>query len=110
MTLKKTSANKRASLPCAIDYTKAFLKDWERLSHSGRYDMNKLKEVMMLLTANTAPLPAEWLDHALTGNWQGHRECHIGGDFLLIYKLVEINKFSMIVFTRAGTHSELFAN
>ena len=109
MTLKKTSANKRTLLPRATDYTKTFLKDWERLLHSGRYDMNKLKEAMMLLTANDAPLPPEWLDHSLTGNWQGYRECHIGGDFLLIYKLVESSKFSMIVFTRAGTHAELFA-
>ncbi len=109
MTLKKTSANKRTLLPRATDYTKTFLKDWEHLLHSGRYDMNKLKEAMMLLTANDAPLPHEWLDHSLTGNWQGYRECHIGGDFLLIYKLIENSKFSMIVFTRAGTHSELFA-
>ena len=36
MTLKKTSANKRTLLPRATDYTKTFLKDWERLLHSGR--------------------------------------------------------------------------
>ena len=71
MTLKKTITNKRTHLPRALDYTKTFLKDWERLSHSGRYDMHKLKEVMRLLTANEAPLPPEWLDHSLVGNWQG---------------------------------------
>ncbi len=112
MILKKTLTNKskkQTPLPRASDYTKAFLKDWERLSHSGRYDMNQLKEVMTLLVANDAPLPPEWLDHSLTGNWQGYRECHVGGDFLLIYKLVENGKFSMVVFTRTGTHSELFS-
>lgn len=108
MTSKKTATNKRSQLPRASDYTKMFLKDWQRLSHSGRYDMNKLKEVMMLLIANKAPLPPEWLDHNLTGNWQGYRECHVGGDFLLIYKLVDNSQFSVIVFTRVGTHSELF--
>jgi len=106
MTSKKTAASKRTNLPRAADYTKTFLKDWERLSHSGRYDMKRLKEVMGLLVANDAPLPAEWLDHDLGHEWAGYRECHVGGDFLLIYKLS--GKPEMIVFTRAGTHAELF--
>ena len=104
--LKKTAASKRASLPRAADYTKAFLKDWQRLSHSGRYDMVRLKEAMMLLIANDAPLGPEWLDHALKGDWADHRECHIGGDFLLIYQ-IEAN---WINFVSCGTHSELFSN
>jgi len=60
MTSKKPAASKRASLPRASDYTKDFLKDWQRLSHSGRYDMNRLKEAMTLLIANDGPLPPEW--------------------------------------------------
>ncbi len=68
--------------------------------------MNRLKEVMLLLIANDAPLGAEWKDHELKGNWSGFRECHIGGDFLLIYKLDE--KSEIIVFVRTGTHAELF--
>ncbi|MCI5144645.1 MAG: type II toxin-antitoxin system mRNA interferase toxin, RelE/StbE family, partial [Candidatus Electrothrix sp. AR3] len=39
--MKKTAASKRAILPRAADYTKKFLKDWNRLSRSGRYDMNR---------------------------------------------------------------------
>lgn len=100
---------KRAAIPRAVDYTKAFHKDWERLSRSGRYDMGKLKEVMLLLIANDAPLGSEWKDHALKGEWLGSRECHVGGDFLLIYNLDEtIGKSGTIYFVRAGTHSELF--
>ncbi len=56
LILKKTAASKRAPLPRAVDYAKAFLKDWQRLSHSGRYDMVRLKEAMLLLIANDAPL------------------------------------------------------
>lgn len=108
MTSKKTAASKRTTLPFTSDYTKQFLKDWQRLSHSGRYDMNRLKEAMMLLVANQGPLPAEWLDHPLTGDWSGCRECHIGGDFLLIYAVDNTSKNPSIVFTRTGTHSELF--
>ena len=104
MTSKRTAASKRAPLPRASDYAKSFLKDWERLSHSGRYDMGRLKEAMLRLIANDAPLGPEWLDHPLTGEWADHRECHIGGDFLLIYQ-VEGNTIN---FVRTGTHVELF--
>lgn len=100
---------KRAGLPRVADYTKAFARDWERPSRSGRYDMPRLKQVMLALIANDAPLDPEWRDHALKGDWSGHRECHIGGDFLLIYALDDdAGKSGMIVFVRAGTHSELF--
>lgn len=59
---------------------------------------------MLLLIANEAPLGLEWRDHPLKGAWIDHRECHIGGDFLLVYRLDD----KAIVFVRAGTHSELF--
>jgi mRNA interferase YafQ len=49
--------------------------------------MRRLKEAMLLLIANDGPLGPEWLDHPLVGDWKGHRECHIGGDFLPAYKL-----------------------
>ncbi|MGB6038097.1 MAG: type II toxin-antitoxin system YafQ family toxin [Cryomorphaceae bacterium] len=101
---KKPPAEKRAALPLSCDYTKQFVKDWTRLSRSGRYDMKQLKTVMMLLVANDAPLGPEWKDHELTGRWSGTRECHIGGDFLLIYEIDD----KSVIFTRTGTHSELF--
>jgi hypothetical protein len=48
-----------------------YLKDWSRLSHSGRNGMNRLKEAMLLI-ANDEPLPPEWLDHPLTDSlWTG---------------------------------------
>lgn len=95
---------KRARFPRAATYTKRFVKDWVKLSRSGRYDMGQLKEAMMLLVANDAPLGPEWLDHLLKGEWADHRECHIGGDFLLIYQF----EGNLINFVRAGTHAELF--
>ena len=59
---------------------------------------------MLHLIANDTPLGPEWLDHPLKGQWADHRECHICGDFLLIYRL----EAELIIFVRAGTHSELF--
>jgi len=107
-SLKKPPASKRAGLPRAADFAKTFLKDWERLSRSGRYDMHRLKEAMLLLIAHEAPLSPEWLDHPLKGPWDGYRECHIGGDFLLIYRLDDDPKHGTIVFVRAGNHADLF--
>jgi mRNA interferase YafQ len=106
--LKKAPSDKRAVLPRASDRTKVFVKDWTRLTHSGRCDMKRLKEAMQLLVANESPLGPEWLDHALVGEWADHRECHIGGDFLLIYRLQGSGAGEEIVFVRAGTHADLF--
>lgn len=107
--MKKPAASKRAAFPREADYARTFQKDWERLSRSGRYDMGQLKEVMLLLIANDAPLGPEWKDHPLKGEWATNRECHVGGDFLLIYEADDtIGKGGGIVFVRAGTHSELF--
>ena len=61
---------------------------------------------MMMLIANESPLGVEWLDHPLKSEWADHRECHIGGDFLLIYQLGD----NRINFVRSGTHAELFGS
>src|SRR3546814_10101055 len=95
---------KAAPLPREASYEKRFAKDWERLSRSGRYNMKRLKEAIMFLIANDAPLGPEWLDDALKGDWSDHRECHIGGDFLLICTI----EGNLVNFVPAGTHSELF--
>lgn len=107
--MARKPGDKRAPQPRACDYTKAFSKDWERLSRSGRYDMGRLKQVMLALIANDAPLGPEWRDHALKGDWAGHRECQVGGDFLLIYTLDDTaGKSGTLIFVRTGTHAELF--
>ncbi len=117
MSYNKTSKNKANKNPTnhkpirpprIFDYTKGFAKDWARLTHAGRYDLNRLKSLMLLLIENQQPLAKEWLDYALKGEWSGHRECHIGGDFLLIYKIYSSNHGEQIIFVRAGTHAELF--
>ncbi|HVW55414.1 MAG TPA: type II toxin-antitoxin system YafQ family toxin [Rhizobiaceae bacterium] len=107
--MKRPATSKRAALPRRSDYTKQFLKDWERLSRSGRYDMRRLKEAMLLLIANDGPLGPEWRDHPLKGDWGGYRECHIGGDFLLVYMVDDSGKVGQVIFVRAGTHAELFS-
>lgn len=103
----KTAVSKQAKMPRACDFDKDFKKDWQKLSHAGRYDMKHLKAIMLQLIANDEPLGAEYKDHALKGAFEeGTRECHIGGDFLLVYRLWQSSKG--IIFVAAGTHSELF--
>ena len=63
---------------------------------------------MLLLVANDGPLGPEWLDHPLKGEWQGYRECHVGGDLLLIYKIDDSGRPGLVVLVRAGSHAELF--
>jgi mRNA interferase YafQ len=61
------------------------------------------------LSPTTCRSNPEWKDNPLKGAWAGHRECYVGGDFLLIYKVDdEAGKGGTIVFVRAGTHSDLF--
>ena len=70
--------------------------------------MKQLKEAMLLIIANDALLPPEWRDHQLTGDWAVHRECHIGGDFLLIYRIESQGAKELVIFVPAGTHADLF--
>ena len=104
MPLKKVLSGKNARLPRRNDFTKEFKKDWRGLQHSG-INLASLKAAMSLLIANEGPLPPEWRDHELQGRFEGCRECHAGGDLLLIYKLADDES---IMFVRSGTHSELF--
>lgn len=106
MRSKKPASPKRTTLPRQSEFERQFEKDWDRLSKAGRSDMMRLKEVMGLLIANDGPLPPEWFDHPLSGTWLGARDCHVHGDFLLIYRLDE--KANMVIFVRAGTHADLF--
>jgi mRNA interferase YafQ len=105
MASKKMLKGKHATLPLKSDYTKEFQKDWRGLQHRG-INLAPLKEVIGLLIANEGPLAPEWKDHALKGGLSGYRECHAGGDLLLMYLVAEEGQ--QIVFVRAGTHAELF--
>lgn len=58
------------------------------------------------MISNGEILPEEYKDHALTGNWRGHRECHILPDWLLIYKLQD--DVLVLTLSRTGSHSNLF--
>ena len=69
------------------------------------WDMDKLNAVVELL-AKGVTLPLKNRDHALSGDYEGYRECHITPDWLLIYRVE--NDVLVLYLFRTGTHSDLF--
>ena len=43
-------------------------------------------------------------DHALTGDWKDHRDCHVKPDLVLIYRKPDVETLQLV---RLGSHSEL---
>ena len=87
-----------------VKYTTQFKKDYKLALKRGM-KMELLNNVITDL-ANGVSLPEKNNDHALTGNWVGHRECHILPDWLLIYRID--GDVLVLTIARAGTHSDLF--
>ena len=72
-----------------------------------RFDLNidLLDDIIRALSRGDT-LPEKNKDHALSGDWIGHRECHIQLDWLLIYRIE--NDILVLTLARTGTHSDLF--
>ena len=87
-----------------IQATHQYDKD-VKLAKKRGLGIDKLIEVVCKL-ASGETLPPKNRDHALTGNYAGHRECHISPDWLLIYKKDE--EIKLISLIRTGSHSDLF--
>ena len=67
--------------------------------------MELLKTAVRILEAK-GQLPPSYRPHKLTGNFDGSWECHIKGDWLLIW---EQNDTELtLLFTGTGTHADLF--
>lgn len=84
--------------------TSRFKRDLKYLMRRG-YDMRLITTVIQTL-ASGEPLAEKHQDHALSGIWSKHRECHVTPDWLLIYKVE--HDLLVLTFTRTGTHSDLF--
>lgn len=87
-----------------IKYETTFKKDFKRIIKRG-YNISLMEQVIEML-ANEKPLPREYKDHQLTGEYSDCRECHITPDWLLIYR-IDDNEL-VLALTRTGTHSDLF--
>lgn len=83
-------------------YLRKFEGELEKAQKRGK-DIEKIKAVMKLLVKEV-PLPAKNRNHKLKGEYAGYWECHVEPDWLLVYKKTDTE----IIFTRTGTHSDLF--
>lgn len=87
-----------------IRTTSKFRKDLKLAKKKG-LNIALLQEVVDVL-ASGEKLSEKHRDHALTGDWESFRECHILPDWLLIYKISGDSLILTLV--RTGTHSDLF--
>jgi len=86
----------------SIHYTTQFKKDYKRIKRQNK-DLSKLRTVIEIL-ADGQLLEPKYQDHQLSGNWKGHRDCHIEQDWILIYRIIVDDLY----LERTGSHSDLF--
>ncbi len=89
-----------------IVWTTRFKKDY-KLAMKRHLDINLLDDIIRALSRGET-LPEKNKDHELSGDWAGHRECHIQPDWLLIYRIED--NVLVLTLARTGTHSDLFKN
>lgn len=87
-----------------VKNTIQFKKDY-KLAKRRNLNLDLLKNIVTKL-ANGEPLDDKHHHHALSGDWIGHRECHILPDWLLLYRIED--DVLVLTLTRTGTHSDLF--
>ena len=94
--LPKMTTQIRSLMP-----TNQFKRDVKK--HLNALISSEWAEVIYCLTHHQ-PLPQKYQDHALNGNFDGFRDCHIKPDLVLIYAL-EVDYVQLV---RLGSHAELF--
>jgi mRNA interferase YafQ len=88
-----------------IEYTNKFKRDYKRESkgiHKRTLAIDIKSAIQML--ASDISLPTRYCDHALTGDWKDHRDCHIRPDLILLYRKPDNITLQLV---RLGSHSQL---
>ena len=88
-----------------IEHTHQFKRDYKREAkgtHRETLTSDFLKIVKAL--AGDKPLAEKHRDHALTGEWKDHRDCHVKPDLVLIYRKPNNEVLQLV---RLGSHSEI---
>lgn len=88
-----------------IVWTAKFKKDY-KLAIKRHLDIDLLDDIIRALSRGET-LPPKNKDHELSGNWAGHRECHIQPDWLLVYRIDD--DILVLTLTRTGMHSDIFS-
>ncbi|SFR81597.1 type II toxin-antitoxin system mRNA interferase toxin, RelE/StbE family [[Clostridium] aminophilum] len=87
-----------------VKFTTTYKKSYKLMKKRG-LNMSLIDETVDNLRQGI-PLEEKYRDHALTGNFEGFRECHIKPDWLLIY-LIE-NDILTLTLVDTGFHSDIF--
>ena len=88
-----------------IDLTTTFKRDYRRVQANPRHrDIEVLLPRILDLLVADELLPARYRDHALTGDWHDHRDCHVKPDLVLIYRKLSGEAFQLV---RLDSHSDL---
>lgn len=87
-----------------IVWTTKFKKDY-KLAIKRHLDIDLLDDIIRVLSRGET-LPEKNKDHELSGNWVGHRECHIQPDWLLVYRIDD--DILVLTLARTRTHSDIF--
>lgn len=88
-----------------IEQTGQFRRDFKREAKGPhRQTLQGDFTAVISALANDLPLAEKHRDHALTGTWKDHRDCHIKPDVVLIYRKLGGDVLQLV---RVGSHSEL---
>ncbi len=87
-----------------IVWTTKFKKDY-KLAIRRHLDIDLLDDIIRALSRGET-LPEKNKDHELSGNWAGHRECHIQPDWVLVYRIDD--DILVLTLARTGSHSDIF--
>ncbi len=74
-----------------VHYTSRFKKDFKRITRQNK-EPQKLRDVIEKLLSGKS-LEAKYRDHPLSGNWKGHRDCHLEPDWIMIYRISDQDLF-----------------
>lgn len=87
-----------------LEYTNSFKKDLKTCKRRG-YNLQLLQDAIDILQER-GTLPEQYRPHKLSGKFEGLWECHIKGDWLLIWQQNDTEL--ILIMTDIGTYSDLF--
>ena len=88
-----------------IERTAQFRRDYKRERRGqNRAALDTILIEVLKSLADDRSLGERHRDHALTGEWQDHRDCHIRPDLILFYRKPGEDVLQLV---RLGSHSEL---
>ena len=86
-----------------LDYSTQFKKDFKKITKLPIPEIIEVGNVISTLQKGQL-LEAKYVDHALSGNWNNFRDCHIKPDLVLIYRIHE----TYLQLARIGSHNDIF--